>query len=263
VTRDATPTDGRPEGSALRRFLKRVLPAPLLRWRQRRVVARIRAEYAKKSVKEAFAAIYQDNRWGGQKGDLCSGVGSVEAFAVAYAARVNAFINTHGIASLVDLGCGDFRVGRRLARPGLDYTGVDVVDAVVRRNQELYGSDSIRFVCRDATAEALPPAGLCLIRQVLQHLSNAEIAAVLRNCGQYPYVLITEHVPAGPVRQPNLDKPHGPDIRLLDGSGVFLELPPFGLPVTPLFETEHGGNLGGVLRTVLLVNRAGSAVPVT
>ena len=70
MTREAIVPDGRPQGSALRRFLKRVLPASLVRWRQRRVVARIRAEFGKKTVKEAFAAIYQDNEWGGRKGDL-------------------------------------------------------------------------------------------------------------------------------------------------------------------------------------------------
>jgi len=108
------------------------------------------------------------------------------------------------------------------------YLGVDVVDEVVRRNRERYGSEAVDFACLDIIADELPAGDLCLVRQVLQHLSNAEILAVLERTRHYPFVIVTEHLPPeGVTMRPNIDKPHGADTRILDGWGVFLEEAPF------------------------------------
>jgi len=45
---------------------------------------------------------------------------------------------------------------------------------------------------------SLPAADLYLVRQVLQHLSNEEIAKVIANLGNARRVLISEHLPAHP-----------------------------------------------------------------
>jgi hypothetical protein len=101
--------------------------------------------------------------------------------------------------------------------------------------------------------EQVPPDGdLCLIRQVLQHLSNSEIEQVLNNVKKYPYVIITEHVPVFP-EQANLDKPHGPDIRIYQRSGVFPDEPPFSLKLEKLLDVPIGHD--EVIRTVLVRNR--------
>jgi hypothetical protein len=79
-----------------------------------------------------------------------------------------------------------------------------------------------------------------LIRQVLQHLSNQEIKKILANVKKYKYLLITEQYP-NPKKQviPNLDIPHGPDVRLHFDSAVFLNEPPFNLPkVEQLLDVE-------------------------
>jgi Methyltransferase domain len=103
---------------------------------------------------------------------------------------------THGIA---DLRCGDFQVGQRItSRCDVNYVGVDIVQAMVARNQISFGNDRISFLCADLAVDRLPDADLCLIRQVLQHLSNAEIHAVLENISHYEYALISEHVPKRP-----------------------------------------------------------------
>jgi hypothetical protein len=47
----------------------------------------------------------------------------------------------------------------------------------------------------------------------------------------------------------NLDKPHGPDIRIYKHSGVFLDEVPFSLKVETLLEVPVGRD--EVLRTVL------------
>jgi len=180
-----------------------------------------------------FSEIYEQSVWGGRPGDFYSGVGSDEQFVRAYREHLVAFfasLEAH-VLRVVDLGCGDFRVSRPLATPpGVDYVGIDVVPALVERNQRLYGKAGIAFLCRDITEDELPDGDVCLVRQVLQHLSNAEIERVLPKLRQYEHVFITDHYPADDrgVR-PNRDKRHGPDVRLQHGSALSLHEPPFGL----------------------------------
>jgi len=237
-----------------RRAVKPLVPAPIRAWRRRRIDARRQERFADVPVRATFARIYADNVWGGTPGAFYSGPGSDGGPAAGYVATVCAFVREAGIRSMVDLGCGDFRVGARLAECGADYTGVDVVPELVARNAAEFGRPGVRFECRDIIADELPAGDLCLIRQVLQHLSNAEIARVLENCRRYPYLIVTEHVPDdadGP--EPNVDMPHGPGIRLTLNSGVYLDRPPFDVPVArTLHEVEAPG--GGIIRSVLVVN---------
>jgi SAM-dependent methyltransferase len=139
----------------------------------------------------------------------------------------------------VDLGCGDFTVGKKIAALGIDYTGADVVPALIRHHSALHGSDRVRFLQLDIVNDTLPEGDLCLIRQVLQHLSNAQIATILPKLARYRHVLITEHYPApGPHVVPNRDKTHGHDTRIEDDSAVFLEHTPFEARIGPVL-LEH------------------------
>ena len=79
----------------------------------------------------------------------------------------------------MDLGCGDFRVGSRIARPGLSYHGVDVVEELIRYNTKHFPGPGVTFSCRDLTRDDLPDAQLGLIRQVLQHLSDDQVQRTL------------------------------------------------------------------------------------
>jgi len=180
-----------------------------------------------RTVERVFSDIYSRNLWGGPPGDFYSGTGSDSAVAEPYVDAVSRFITSNGIRSIVDLGCGDFRVGRQLViRTGVSYHGVDVVPELVARNVEVFGGEGVTFSNRDITTDALPQAEVCLIRQVLQHLSNEQVSRVLRRCEGYRYLIVTEHFP-GAVQSINLDIPHGPHTRVDYGSGLFLDQPPF------------------------------------
>ena len=203
-------------------------------------------------IGEAFAEIYRTKAWGSVDGEeFYSGPGSGPEFATAYAQWVNQFIAEQAVRHIVDLGCGDFRVGRLLnTSSDVRYTGTDVVADVVRYNREHFQNAYIEFQCANIIEDELPDGDLCLIRQVLQHLSNQQISRVVDACSRYRYVLITEGVYAGPRVRPNLDKPAGWDTRIHEQSGVFLDLPPFNLPVQTVLEIPDSRT--GVLRTVLL-----------
>jgi SAM-dependent methyltransferase len=234
-------------GEDLLSRVRRLTPRPILSAVGRLVTRRFRDL----SAREAFTRAYAENWWGGRKGGFFSGEGSDSLYATPYAQLVRQFIRRHHIERVVDLGCGDFRVGALLVSPDIHYIGVDVVEDLVKRNSERYSSERVEFRCADITAESLPPADLCLIRQVLQHLSNEEIEKVLKSCQRYRYVLVTEHVPVAAERA-NTEQGRGPTTRLLARSGVFLEKPPFGRAVTPVLELPYAR--GEVLRTVLLEN---------
>jgi len=199
------------------------------------------------TAEETFSEIYRRGLWGGG-----SGTGSDDLYSRAYCDFVVRFARERGVTRVVDVGCGDFRVGRRIAEAGFEYIGIDVVKDIIERHQGHFGRGRITFMSLDATAEEPPAADLCLIRQVLQHLSNAEIGRVLENCRHYPLNLVTEHLPVGCDVIPNKDKPHGPDTRLCDASGVFLNEPPFSLATEIMLEVPC--DCGEVLRTVLIHN---------
>ena len=150
-------------------------------------------------MQEVFSEIYEKNLWGGTKGEPYSGPGSRYAPAELYVKTVIEFILTNGISTVLDLGCGDFAIGKKIAAVCSNYIGVDIVPKLIERNTRLFGSDRIRFACLDITNETLPDAQLCLIRRVLQHLSNEEISNVLAKVQKYPHLIITEHYPNNPV----------------------------------------------------------------
>jgi SAM-dependent methyltransferase len=243
-------------------MLRALIPSALKeRYRRlRRVIEH--ASNRRRTAEEVFTAIYARNQWGGRAGELCSGSGSqTGSITDPYVAEVTRLADSEGFrgTTFVDLGCGDFAVGRRLLPLCSSYVGVDVVRPLVERNRQLYGGATTTFLHLDITTAELPHGDVCFVRQVLQHLSNAQIRAVLAKLARYRWVLLTEHYPTdNPRIVPNKDKVHGGDVRVLDNSGVYLCEPPFDLParfVSPVL-TVRGSDLGrgndaGVIRTLL------------
>lgn len=220
----------------IKRFLRKVVPNSVIEWRKKRNLARTRARNMNRSTREVFSEIYATGLWGGSRGEFCSGSGSTLEMTRDYCTTVRTFIEEHGIKSVLDLGCGDFAVGRNLQVDGVCYLGADIVPSLIQRNQQEFGSETTQFRCIDIIAQPLPEAELCLIRQVFQHLSNSQIVAVLEKLKEFRYVIVTEHYPAHIEDSvPNHDKPHGGDTRIVDNSAVFLDHPPFNLYEGHLF----------------------------
>jgi hypothetical protein len=213
------------------------------------VIPRMHRHYAKLPATEVFSEVYARSQWG-PEAVFDSGPGSSGPSASIYCDQVNRFIQSHSeIQTVVDIGCGDYRVGAQLKAAG-KYIGIDVVPELIERNQREYASETVRFTCADAAKDALPDGDLCLIRQVLQHLNNAQIQAILTTCRKYPYVIIAEEVPLKAC-VPNIDKPHGPDTRIHKHSGVFPEFEPFSVAnATLLFTVPLSDD--SILRTIYL-----------
>ena len=157
-------------------------------------------------------------------------------------------MSTEPGAAQIDLGCGDFNIGRQISEACETYTGIDVVPTLVKYLQNTYSNFNINFLCLDASIDKLPPGEVCLVRQVFQHLSNSQIEAILKNLSSFKYVIVTEHYPdQKSFRSYNLDKVHGRDTRLDYGSAVYLDRAPFNIKKqTLLLETQPSAKAGNV-----------------
>jgi SAM-dependent methyltransferase len=207
------------------------------------------------SIQDTFRTIYRTKAWGDNGQPFCSGGGSRGSASDQYCTFVNTFIRDHQVRSVVDLGCGDFAIGRRIIEAtGIDYTGIDIVPELIAYHSATVGDARVRFQCADITRDVLPAADLCLVRQVLQHLSNEEIALALRNLAQLSsMMLISEDVPRQP-RSFNRDKRHGPDVRSYHGSGVYVDEAPFWLSAVEVSVVPLG--TASILRTVVFDPRS-------
>jgi SAM-dependent methyltransferase len=206
----------------------------------RRVLGRARRYLAAhnqhaKSAKEIFTAVYENNIWGGSKGQFFSGI---HYGGDAYGATIRRYMEEHQITRVLDCGCGDFNIGGQIASACRSYTGVDVVPSLVERNRRLFDSPTINFACLDIVSDPLPDADLCLVLQTFQHLTNRDILKFLAKARKFPHLIVSEQQPWRPIRF-NSDQPRGGGLRLNQGSGVYLEQPPFNVKTLELlFEAE-------------------------
>ncbi len=179
-------------------------------------------------TKDAMVQVYEKNLWGTNNTAFYSGEGSHNTNIVApYVDAVISFLNSFkDPLTVCDLGCGDFNVGKELVSYTNKYTAIDIVPGLIEHNKAKFKIEKLEFQCLDISEEKLPQADCAIIRQVLQHLSNAEILKVVNKLSQYKYVILTEHIPNGDF-EPNKDIISGQGTRLKKKSGIDLMAPPF------------------------------------
>lgn len=86
-----------------------------------------------------------------------------------------------GILSLLDAPCGDFNWMQHVAL-GLDrYVGVDIMAGMIDEHQWRHRRQGRQFIRMDLLEGALPRCDAIFCRDLLPHLSFAEISAVLEN----------------------------------------------------------------------------------
>ncbi|MDB2689115.1 class I SAM-dependent methyltransferase [Luminiphilus sp.] len=141
-------------------------------------------------------------------------------------------VDDYSLSSAVDLGCGDFAVGRQLLEYFTRYTACDISSTILDQNKKLYDQENLEFFKINLAEDELPIGDIAFVRQVLQHLSNREIALFVEKLNvtkPYKYIVITEHLPFSSDFIPNIDKPSGPKTRVVLDSGVIICAPPFQL----------------------------------
>ena len=242
----------------MRLQIKSVIPDFILNF-----ISEIRQAYterknAKRTPKEIFQDVYERGIWGRREGQhYCSGYGSVSKKIVdPYVKVISEYLKDYPKDKIVvDLGCGDMQVSRHLLAYCDKYIGVDIVPEIVEMNKNNYFGDNVTFECIDIIDEELPDGNICLLRQVLQHLSNSQILKIIPKLNKYDICFITEHLPSqkGNV-VPNLDMVCGGGTRLQRNSGVYLDKPPFNIHgLTVVLEVNVAqDDSKGILRTYMM-----------
>ncbi|MEN8777448.1 MAG: class I SAM-dependent methyltransferase [Polaribacter sp.] len=205
-------------------------------------------------TKDAMTQIYEQHLWGTNHKPFYSGEGSHNPTLVKpYLQVVQAFLKSFKAPiSVCDLGCGDFNIGKELVKYSQKYIGVDIVESLIDYNTKHFKASNLAFLCLDIAKDDLPKADVVIVRQVLQHLSNTEIIAILEKLTQYKYILLTEHLPNGTFA-PNKDIISGQGIRIKKQSGLNILKPPFNFQIVAKkeFLSMDVGNKKGVLNTTL------------
>jgi SAM-dependent methyltransferase len=179
-------------------------------------------------TKKAMEQIYDLNLWGSDNSEFYSGFGSHNPELVTpYIEKVQSFFTSFAEPlSVLDLGCGDFNIGKQLVNYTQSYIAVDIVEDLINYNKENFKADNLEFRCLDIAKDTLPKADCVIVRQVLQHLSNAEVQQILNKIKNYKYFILTEHIPTGNF-EPNKDIISGQGIRIKKQSGLDILKAPF------------------------------------
>lgn len=187
------------------------------------------------SVKQKFSDIYQRNAFG--DAESRSGGGSSMGQTETVRRELPPLLRELGVKILIDAPCGDF-FWMQHAELGVErYIGIDIVNEMIARDQQLFGGEKRQFLCLDIIDDPLPRADLIFCRDCLVHLNFAQTNKALRNFRRSGarYLLTTTFT----ARDRNVDLV-GKDIwRTLN-----LERPPFNLP-KPLRLLNEGCTEGG------------------
>lgn len=183
-------------------------------------------------TKEAMEQVYEKNLWGDNESGFYSGDGSHHPEIVnPYIEVVTTFLKSFkSPIAVCDLGCGDFNVGKELVKHTKKYVAVDIVADLIERNKSTFKEENLEFHCLDIAVDDLPSGDCALLRQVLQHLSNAEVQSIVSKLMGFNYVIVTEHVPKRDFEL-NKDIISGQGTRLRKQSGLNLLVPPFNFKV--------------------------------
>ena len=220
----------------MKRVLLKILPSKVYYFLYSFYIDYRNRKFKSMSTKEMFSTVYQSNLWG-EKGvvarEFYSGPGSHSKIIVdEYVAAVKEFCRDNsGLVRAVDLGCGDFNVGKNIHSLFDSYIAADIVDEVIARNITKFDYENVQFMVLDAIVEDVPISDVVFIREVFQHLKTAEIVSFLSNVKKSTScIVVTEKLPGSYSSfAHNLERGVGPNTRFSRGSGVVLTSPPFSI----------------------------------
>ncbi len=132
-----------------------------------------------KPHEKIFEEKYSHNLW--KSKETVSGPGSTEKSTENLISSLKLLFAELNVKSILDAGCGDFGWMKNIVGNEIDYTGIDVVDELIKINSQKYQASNIRFVKKDIANESLPCADLIICRDVLVHYSINDIKKSFRN----------------------------------------------------------------------------------
>ena len=169
-----------------------------------------------------------------------SGPGSSLAATQELRERLPLLLENLAVRTLLDAPCGDLNWMQHVQLALAEYIGVDILGENIANNEWQHGSPHRRFLRADVIHDPLPRADAIFCRDLLPHLSFAEIALALANFQRSgaTYLLTTTFTEPRPNRETS-----GGNWRTLN-----LMLPPFCFPAPLGVVNEKCAEGGGAFR---------------
>jgi hypothetical protein len=124
-----------------------------------------------------FDKIYENNGFIGTESR--SGEGSSLFQTRIIREELPRLLSDLGVRHLLDVPCGDWNWMRHVDLGDIQYTGGDIVQAIVNRNNNVYGNGNRKFECLNIITGPLPKADLIFCRDCLVHLNFSDGLAAL------------------------------------------------------------------------------------
>lgn len=129
--------------------------------------------------KDIFTKYYRNNSWNGK--ESVSGPGSDYEQTKFLVPELQFLIDELSIKSILDVPCGDFNWMKNINMKDIEYTGGDIVNELILKNNKRYKKNNIKFEVIDLVNDALPTVDLIIVRDCLVHLPNKDIAKAISN----------------------------------------------------------------------------------
>ncbi len=192
-----------------------------------------------KSMEAVFNDIYEQKIWhltSDQQSD--SGPGSSLDQTREIIEQLPVILDHFEVKSILDIPCGDFNWMRNIDWTGRHYIGGDIVNVLIKKNQQLFGSENINFTRIDLLGDVLPKTELIFCRDCLVHFSFEDIDKALENIhkSQAKYLMMTTF----PV------EPENTDIITGGWRPLNFQKKPFCFPHPEFLLNEHCTELDGL-----------------
>lgn len=165
-------------------------------------------------MKEVFDEIYRNSTWGYK-----SGSGSDPENAKPWIDTVNSYLSLDKVKTVLDIGCGDWRLGAEYNLEGKSYLGVDVSSEALQGRTD---TDNVKFKVTNALTMDIPQSDLILIKDVLQHLPTSDVIELMPKLIEKSKILLV----CNDFTNVNTDTYAG------GYRGLNLTIPPFSLSAT-------------------------------
>ena len=197
-----------------KQIIKKIIPKSFLKLIKNYLDTLRLKKFKKLSNEEVFRKIYDEKLWTPddkkEHFNYYSGLGShSHEFTEVYLKEVNKFLMSfNNKQNVVDLGCGDFSIGSQIRKNCNDFIAIDIFDEIIEANKKKFKDMRVEFKAIDFTNNKIPKADICMLRFVLQHLSNESILNFLKlSADNFKYIILTEHLPDIEKFVANLDMP--------------------------------------------------------
>ena len=177
--------------------------------------------YRAGSLPDVFGRVYDSNYWGNSESR--SGNGSDLSQTEQIRAQIPRLIREFGIATMLDIPCGDFFWMKECELGIAAYIGADILPGMIADLNARHANAQRQFMVLDLTEDRLPKVDLIFCRDVLVHFSSTDIQSALANLKRSgsTYLLTTTF----PARSRNINIATSGDWRPLN-----LQIAPFSFP---------------------------------